>query len=194
MKTEPSTLPGIRTLYYRDRIFSRSLGTIGFGIFATVMISWAAQPVPSAVNIERSPIDIWLATSGPTAALVAAVLALAIAVRRYHQVRKVLSQGTIIQGTVVELDIYEREASHSNTTPAFQRPKIRTYYATLHYHWKGVTHQVSHSLPHSASTYRIYKGKETDLILLDSAPEKPLIRALYLEQPGPRRSSWWRHL
>jgi hypothetical protein len=194
MNTNLSTLPGIRTLYYSDRVFSRALRTCGFCMFAAFMIRWATQPVPSAVDIEKSPLEIWLAAFGPAVALVVAVLALIISVRRYHWVRKVLSQGTIIQGTVMELDIYEREASHSGTTPAFQRSTIRTYYATLRYHWQGITHQVRHSLPYSASTYKIFKGKETDLILLDAAPEKPLIHALYLEEFAPRKRPWWRWL
>jgi hypothetical protein len=191
MNSTAALIPGIRTLYYCDRTFSRALRTFGFCLFATFMIRWATQPVPSAVDIVKSPFDIWMAELGPPVALVVAVLALIVTVRRYFWVRKIISEGTIIQGTVEDLDIYEREASHSDTTPAFERPKIRTYYATIRFNWRGADHQVRYWLPYGASTYKIFKGKETDLILLDSAPKKALLRSLYLEEFAPRKRSWW---
>ena len=191
---QQSTVPSLRTLYFCDRTLGRALRTAPFCLFATFMIRWATQPVPTAVKIEKSPFDIWLAAYGPTVALVASVLASIIAVHRYLWVKRVLTEGSIIQGTVEELDVYEREASHSDTTPAFQRSTIRTYYATIRYQWQGGTRQVRCWLPLSGSNYKIFKGKETDLILLDSSPKKPLLRALYFPEFAPRKLSWWRWL
>ena len=194
MHVPQTSLPSIRTLYFSDRTLQRALRTFGFWIFAAIMIRWVTQPVPSAIKIEKSPFDIWLVELGPSVALVIAALAAIVLVRRYYFVRQIFSEGTVIQGTVEKLDTYEREASHSDTTPVFQRSKIRTYYATIRYTWQGVSRQVRCWLPFSASNYKIFNGKETDLILLDSAPKKPLIRALYLEEFAPRKRSWWKFL
>ena len=146
------------------------------------------------MQIEKSPFDIWFATFGSPVALAVAALALIVLVRRYVWVKRVLTTGTIIQGTVEELDTYEREANYHDTTPAFQRPKIRTYYATIRYQWQGVTHDARFWLPLSGSNYKIFKGKETDLIILDSSSNKPLLRPLYLQEFAPRKMRWWKWL
>lgn len=188
------TIPALGDLYFSDRTLGRAGRTFGFCLFSAIMIRWATQPMPNAVPIEKSPFEIWLPVMGPSIALVVAALALLIFLRRHSWIKRVLSEGRIIQGTVEKLDTYERESSHSDTTPAFQRGKTRSYYATVSYLWQGQSRKVRFSLPLSASNYKIFKGKETELVLLDSAPKKPLLRALYAQELRPRKMSWWKWL
>jgi hypothetical protein len=193
MNSNPHTIPGIKSLYHLDPAFHRAVSTCVFFFIAAVGIKWATQPVPSVVKVEKSPFDIWLAELGPIVALVVSVLALLVLVRRYLWVRKVLSRGTTIKGTLADVDIYEREAARSDTSTPFNVAKIRSYYATIRYNWRGLENEVRFKLPLSPSTYQISKDKEIDLIILDSAPKKPLIRAMYLGAMLPSRG-WKRFL
>ena len=180
MNPIPPSIPNLQTLYWRDISINRAARTVGFSLFVAAGIKWATQPVASVVKVENSPLEIWVAVWGPTVALVVAALGLIFLVRRYLWVKKVLSEGDVIKGTVQEVDIYSREASHSSNAPAFQRSMIRTYYATICYTWQGVDKKVRFKLPNSPGTYGIAKNGDVDLLALESAPGKPLIRQLYL--------------
>lgn len=150
--------------------------------------------MPNAIPVEKSPFDIWISDFGPMVALIVATLALLVLVRRYLLVKKIISHGTAIKGTVAEVDIYEREARRSETSTAFNVAKIRSYYATIRYNCQGADHQVRLKLPFSPSTYKMAKDKEVDLIVLDSTPKKPLIREMYMGGIGPRNLGWKRFL
>jgi hypothetical protein len=194
MNTAPPSLPSIKSLYYIDPTIQRAIGTCLFFLFAAAGIKWATQPMPNAIPIEKSPFDIWIADLGPMVALIVATLAFLILIRRYLLVRKILSQGTPIKGTVVEVDMYEREAPRSETRSAFDVAKIRSYYTTIRYNCRGADRQIRLKLPFSPSTYKIAKDNEVDLILLDSAPKSPLIREMYLGGIAPRSLGWKRFL
>lgn len=187
MNSTPQSLPGIQSLYHLDPVIKRAASTLGFSLFAAVGIHWVSQPAPSVVQVEQSPLEIWVLKWGPTVALVVAALALVVLARRYFWVKKVLSEGTTIKGTVDEVTIYEREAEKSENSPAFGGAIIRTYYATIRYSWQGAENKVRLKLPYSPGTFKVAKGGEVDLILLESAPKKPLMRAVYLDPIGIRR-------
>lgn len=180
MNTTPPSIPSIKSLYYRDNIIGRAFRTMGFALFAAVGFKWVSQPVNSVVKVENSPLEIWVLQWGPTVAVVVAATAALVLVRRYLWVKQVLSNGTTISGTVEDIDLYEREASHSDTTPAFQRSIIRTYVVNIRYAWNGVDKQARFKLPLSPSTYKIAKGGKVDLLVHESAPDKPLISIVYL--------------
>lgn len=48
-----------------------------------------------------------------------------------------LVEGTAVKGTIDDVDVLSREASHSDTTPAFERTMIRSYYAIIRYSAQG---------------------------------------------------------
>ncbi|MCP5558987.1 MAG: hypothetical protein H7A55_14680 [Verrucomicrobiaceae bacterium] len=79
-----------------------------------------------------------------------------------------------------DTDVYTRENSHSDTTPAFKRTYTRTYFVIIRYAWKGEDKKVRLKLPNSPSTYNLTKDGEVDLLILDSAPDNPLISIVYL--------------
>jgi hypothetical protein len=180
MNTPPPSIPSITSLYHCDFTIQRAANTMGFCLLAAVGFHWMSQPVPAVVKVENSPFETWVLQWGPTVALIIAALAMIVLVRRYLWVKEVLCQGTSIKGIVEEVDVYSHEASHSDSTPAFQRAINRSYYACIRYVWQGVGKKVRLKLPHPPSTYQATKGQEIELLVLDSAPQKPLIRAVYL--------------
>lgn len=192
-----STVPPIlslKSLYHCDFTIRRSVNTMGFWLFAAIGIYWVAQPVPSVVQVEKSPIEIWILEWGMTVAFVVAALALLVLVRRFLWINKVLCQGTPIQGIVEDVDIHEREAPRTASTTAFGVAKIRSYYAIIRYAWQGVDNRVRLKLPFSPSTCQLFKGREVELIVLDSMPQKPLISTVYLRGILPSKGSWYRSL
>lgn len=186
MATTPSALPSLKSLYYIDSTIGRAGFTTLFALVAAAGFYWISQPVPSAVKVENSPLEEWVMQWGPAVALTVAALALLILVRRHAWLKKILTQGTPIKGTVEDVTIYEREAPKSENSPAFKTTKIRTYYTVIRYAWKGVENQVRFKLPFSPSTYQITKGGEVDLLILESNPKKPVIRKVYLGGVSPR--------
>ncbi len=181
-------LPGLRSLYFLDRPLRRALTACGFGFLFCLGIRWVTAPQPNAVvKVENSPIEIWVMQWGSVIGLVVAALALFVVLRRYLWIKRVLGYGTTIKGTVEDVDIFSREADFSSTTPAFRRPKAYTYYAVIRYSWRGVDRKVRLNLPHPPSTHQLFKGRDTELMVLDSSPGRPLIRSVYVEPIGIRR-------
>ena len=180
MNPAPTSIPSLPSLFWRDCTIRRAAEVAGFSLFAAFGIWWATQPVPSVVKVEQSPMEIWAAQWGPTVAVVVSALAVLVLVRRWRWVREVLLHGTPIKGTVEEVDVHSHEAKHSETTPAFKRAQIRTYIAVVRYDWRGMEKTARLKLPNSPAVYEIYKGREIDLLALNSAPDKPLIRTVYL--------------
>ena len=186
MATTPSALPSFKSLYYIDSTIGRAGFTTLFALVAAAGFYWVSQPVNAMVKVENSPLEEWVMQWGPAAALGVAALALLILVRRHAWLKKILTQGTPIKGTVEDVTIYEREAPKSKNAPAFGGAKIRTYYTTIRYTWQGKENQVRFKLPFSPSTYQITKGGEVDLLILESNPKKPVIRKVYLSGVSPR--------
>jgi hypothetical protein len=178
MNTTPS-IPGLSTLYARDFTIKNAINKGGFMLLAAAGFRWFAPSGTPPPGVDLS-FEIAMAKWVPVGALILAAIALIVLVWRYLWIKKVLSQGDTIRGSVEDVDVYSREASHSDTTPAFQRSYIRSYYAIIRYTVQGVERKVRLKLPNSPSVYKIFKGKETELIVLDSAPGKPLIRSVYL--------------
>ena len=188
MNQTAPTLPGFGSLYFLDRPLRRAVTAGGFGLLFAIGIRWVTSPQPNAVvKVEHSPIEIWVMQWGSVIGLVVAALALLFLVRRFLWIKKVLSHGITIKGTVEDVDIYSREADTSSTTPMFRRPKIYTYYALIRYSWQGVDRKVRFNLPYSPSTHNLFKGRDTELMVLASSPGRPLIRSVYLEPIGIRR-------
>lgn len=178
MNTTPS-IPSLKSLYYRDFIIKNAINKGGFMLLAAAGFRWFTPSGTPPPGVDLS-FEIAMAKWVPVGAIILAAIALIVLVWRCTWIKKVLSEGDTIKGTIEDVDVYSREASHSDTTPAFQRAVIRSYYAIIRYTAQGTERKVRLKLPCSPSVYQIFKGKETELIVLSSAPDKPLIRAVYL--------------
>lgn len=176
MNSAPS-IPSLIALYWRDATIKRAGDTVGFMLLAAAGFHWFAPPESPPPGVDLS-FEIAMSKWVP----LIAVVALIVLVRRHRWVTAVLTHGIVIKGIIENVDVYAREARHRETTPAFQRVIIRSYYATIRYTWQGIDKQVCLKLPSSPSVYGAFKGRELDLMILESAPGKPLIRAVYLDR------------
>jgi hypothetical protein len=177
----PLSFPSLLTLYWNDLGIRRWANTFGFSLIVAAGVRWATQPVPNALVTENTAFDAELGKWVPLTAIVVALLGLVLLIRRYLLVKKTLSQGTTIKGLVEDIEIYSREQD-TDRTPGQKRSYVRTYWATLVYTFGGKERRVRVKLPNSGFTFGLAKGSETDLVVLESRPDKPLIRTIYLKR------------
>lgn len=179
MNSTPPTIPGLKSLYWNDAAIRRSANAFGFGLIIAAGMKWASQPVdtglPPIDNSANLEFAKWVILGG----LVLSALGGLILLWRYLWVRKVFTQGITLKGMVenIEVHSWSQESSSSSSSKSVTR---YSYYATLRYDMQGKERKVRLKLPNSGFTFGLAKGKETDLVVLDSAPEKPFIRAVYL--------------
>jgi len=178
MSSQPSPLPSLSTLYWNDRAFGRWAKTIGFSLVVAAGMWWATRPVPGALVTENTAFDAEVGKAVPPIALAVAGVALVLLILRYLTVKKTLTRGIAIQGLVEHIDIYSREQD-TDRTPGQKRSYVRTYWATLVYTFGGKERRVKLKLPNSGFTFGLSKGRETDLMVLESSPDKPLILSIY---------------
>jgi hypothetical protein len=180
MKAASPPLPGLKKLYWNDHVIRRSFNALVFGILISVGIQWASQPMPNAPADVPENVSSQLALT-PYITLgggVLSVIGLCFLIRRYLLVKKILTHGETVKGLVESLDVHLHE-NDSNTTSPSTRTYRRFYHATIRYPWRGEEKKVRLRLPGSGFTYGLVKGRETDLLVLNSAPKKPLIRSVY---------------
>jgi len=189
MNETAAPVPTLLALYERDLTFGRAAKVAVFALMAGFGLHWAGQPNASAVvEVERPPVEDIIVQWAIPGGIGISVIALLIVGWRYLWIKKVFQNGVIIQGLVEDVDVYTREvSSDSATRSAFNRPTISSYYVMIRYVWQGTDKTIRRKLVLSPSFFKMYKGKETELILLESAPGRPLIRAVYLETPGVRK-------
>lgn len=181
MNSAPQSIPGFRSLYWADFAIRRAVNAMVAGVILAAGIWWVAQPVPNALPAaEPSPEVVygpWVCAGG----LVFSALAGIVLIRRYLLVKEILSHGTVVKGAVEDIDYYVTTRRNSNSS---QTTTTRSYHVTLRYDVRGFDQKIRIKLLHSPSTYGIKKDGEVDLLVLDSAPHKPLIRAVYLGRTG----------
>lgn len=179
MNSTPQPLPGLGSLYRSDFTIKRAMHALAFGLLVAVGVQWASQPVaPANPPVEQmfEPAEVNMISAG---GLVLSALGLIVLVWRYLRVKKILGQGAVIKGVVEDIEVFSQETG-SDTQPIGKRARTYSYHATLRYTVNGVEKKVRLKLPNSGFTYGMAKGHETDLSVLESAPGKPLIRAVYL--------------
>ncbi|HSI65430.1 MAG TPA: hypothetical protein VLE43_20050 [Candidatus Saccharimonadia bacterium] len=181
MSTKPSSLPSFSTLYWNDFGIRRWANTFGFSLIVAAGVRWATQPVSNAPITPDNTFDAELGTWVPVGALVVAVVAMVLLVRRYLLVKRTFTQGATIKGIVEHIEISSRE-NDTDRTPGQKRSYTRTYWADLVYTFAGKERKVRLKLPNSGFTFGLVKGGETDLMVLESRPDKPLIRSVYLRR------------
>ena len=173
-------LPGLFSLYRRDIIIRFSLNAFVFGLFVVGGIQWASQPVPgSPPQIDSMPFGI------PEVQLISLIglglssVGALIGVFRFLRLRKVLGQGRLIVGKVDEVETMEFEVSNSSSSPS-HRSYRRSYYVVVRYTAMGAERKARFKLPNSPSVYQLFKDHDVELSVLDSSPDRPLIRIIYL--------------
>jgi hypothetical protein len=139
---------------------------------------WVTRPVPGALVTENTAFDAEIGKMVPPIAIAVAAVALVLLVSRYLAVKKVFSQGTAIKGLVEDIEVYSREQD-TDRTAGQKRSYVRTYWATLVYTFAGKERRVKLKLPNSGFTFGLAKGRETELVVLESKPDKPFIRSVY---------------
>lgn len=175
MNLVPQPIPGLLSLYWRDLIIGKAVRVSIFGVLIAVGIQWATLPTPPN---EIPSFEAVMADYVMMGGLFLSAVALIVLAWRYLRVRKILTHGVTIKGIVEELDVYSIRTDSTQTSgPATYR---RVYYANIRYAWHGIDREVCIKLPNSASVYSIFKGHPVDLVVLDTAPSKPLIRTVYL--------------
>ena len=177
MATPLRPMPGLQTLYRNDRIFSKSAFTAFFGIVIAVGIKWATVPKtdPKAEPTFEQMAMPWIVAGGLTMTAVA----LMILIWRYLRLKKIITEGTIIKGAVDDIEHYAFNTSSENASLS-QQTYRHTYWAIVRYTAQGAERIVKVKLPGSGFSSGLAKGHETDLIVHDSLPMKPLIKSVYL--------------
>lgn len=180
-------VPPLRTLYWNDPFFQKAVSAGGFGLFVAALTWWFTRSMPNAGPTVTVGPEAALFAQAPPYALGVAALALIIAAWRYLWVRSVFTRGETVTGTVVELvtDVWE---STANRDQSHGTNKItnRSHFATIRYDLGGDERTVRLRLPHSAANYGMKQGGPVDLQILESAPGKPFVRAVYLERVRTR--------
>lgn len=181
MNSATPSIPSARSLYRSDFIFKRAVNTCGFAVIVAAGFIWASQPIPNAPPSVDLSFEAAMAKWVPPVAFAVAALALIVAVWRYLRVRKVFVQGAVIRGTVEELktDIWKTTANVDQSHGTKYRT-MRSYYATIRYTAQGAERVVRQKLPNSGFVFGLTQGAAVDLMVLDSMPDRPLIRAVYL--------------
>ena len=150
----------------------------GFGVLVAAGMYWVSQPVSSPPPPIDNSFDVALAKLASLGGIAMSAIALLILHWRWMRVRKILLEGTVIKGLVEDLDVVVTKWTDSDSH-SHKRKTRRSYYAILRYTAQGEERQVRLKMPNSGFVYGLVKGKETDLVVHDSMPDKPLIRAIY---------------
>lgn len=176
---EANPIPNLWSLRRSDVIIERAMNVTGFMLIASAGMLWASQPVSPTPPPDGPVFEVWVGKYIAAGALVVAVIAGLVLLRRWLLVTKILRHGETIRGVVDNLEIhtYTRRDSTTRSTSTH-----RYYWATLRYPWDGAERTVTVKLPNSGFTFGLVKGQETDLIVLRSLPHKPLIRAVYFRR------------
>ncbi|TLD68324.1 hypothetical protein FEM03_23260 [Phragmitibacter flavus] len=145
-------------------------------------IQWAPHPhpnMPADMPVpENVAFDMSLVPYITMGGFVLSALALLFLVRRYLLVKKILTHGETVKGMVESLDVHLRENESDTDTPS-TTTYSRSYYVRLSYSWRGADQKIKLKIPNSGFVFGLVKGRETDLMILESKPKKPLIKSVY---------------
>ncbi len=178
MDPAPRSIPNILILRRHDAILGNTLWMAFFSLVVAVGTKWASHgvtPGPDTPAFEMEAFNTWIPIGGVVVSCISAF----IAAWRFAWIKKVLTRGTTVKAMVEDL-----ERQDTNMRKDSQGRNITTYiyYATLRYEMHGRDRKVRLKLPNSGTSYSLMKGRETDIMVLDEAPEKPLICSVYFQK------------
>lgn len=172
-------VPSLKSLFAQDFIFGRAVRTGVFLVVVAVGVRWATEPSRAAVTPVDLSMEKALGDWIPPIALTLAALGPVIAVSRYRWVKKVFTEGITVKATVEDLEVYSWSPGTIEGS-SVKKASRHAYYVKLRYAVHGVERTIERKLPNSGYTYGLVKGQETELMVLDSSPDRPLIRSVYL--------------
>jgi hypothetical protein len=177
----PAEVPGLLSLQANDLFFKRAMNICGFGVIVAVGFWWFGRPMPGVPPSVDLSFEIEMARVIPPIALGVSLVSLLLAAVRYLRVRKVFTEGVVVRGVVEELKTDTWQTS-ANMDQSYRKKTStqRSYYATIRYAVRGPEQKVRLKLPSAGFTFGLQKDGEVELMVLESQPEKPLIRAVYL--------------
>ncbi len=171
-----SSFPSLKKLYWHDHTIRRAANACGFGLMMLAGVWWISRGPANPLSPEDAAFDAAMADWVFVGGVVMIVLGGVVLAWRHRWVKQVLSRGTRVKGMVDDLTTYTRETTDKTSG---QRSRTHSHYAHLRYNLQGAERRVRLRLPGSGFTYNLVKGGETDLMVLESAPDKPLIRSVY---------------
>lgn len=180
-KTSP--MPTLRSMFWNDGIFKQTVNTAGFALMVAVGIWWVTQPVPGVpASVDRSFDEDVGAVVPPIAAAICAVAAI-LAIWRWFYVRKVFTVGTVVPAKIVKLKCDKWQTSANVDQSHGSKTETRySYYITFTYTHQGEERTLKRKLPNSGYFFGLHEGGPVELMVLDSKPDKPLIRPVYLNR------------
>lgn len=175
---KPPSIRSVTTLYGLDRPFARISNFIGIVLVITVTLGWFSSQIKAVVGAENPGIETQVLTWVPAAGLGTIVLALCLLLRRYNWINNILSHGVTIKGVIKKIDVKTSRLpaeKHAPWTPRL----LHSYDAVIDYDCGGVGRRVRLKLPSLSVGTTIAEGAEVDLIVLETAPSKPLLRTIF---------------
>lgn len=176
-------LPTFRTMFWNDGIFKRAVNAAGFALMWAVGIWWVTRPIPNpAVQLDRGFEEDVGAVVPPIAAAICAV-AVIIAIWRWFYVRKMFTEGTVVQGKILKLKCEKWQTSANVDQSHGSKSETRySYYMAFSYTVNGQERTLQRKLPSSGFSFGLHEGGPVELVVHESKPDKPLIRPLYLNR------------
>jgi len=148
------------------------------GLILAAGMWWMMQPMPNALPSATPSPEVRYAPWGIACGLALTVISAAVLIRRYLLVRRILSEGSLIRGTVELAERFDTNARSNKGT--IQTSTTYVYCVTIRYAVHGIEHTIRRKLPHSFGAYGIKQGGGVDLLVLDDLPRQALIREVYL--------------
>lgn len=174
-------LPSVRslmTLYNLDRPFARVANFTGVVLVCTVTLGWVSSRTRAFVGGGSPGIDTRVLQWAPAAGAAVLVLGLVLLLRRFNWIHQVVSRGITIKGVVEEIKVRTTRLpaeKHAPWTPRL----LHTRYAVVAYDCRGARKRARLKLPSLARATAITEGAEVELMVLESAPGKPLLREVF---------------
>lgn len=172
MNAGSPSVPSFKMLHRHDRLFGGAVRKGAFGLVVAAGTRWVSNgvvPGPNTPAFEIEAFQLWV----PVGALVVATVCATIAVWRYLWVMKVFTKGATIVAKVEDLQVHD---ANTRLDPQGRNITTNIYHAVLQYEMHGKERKVRMRLPGSGFSYGLVKGRETEIQVLDEAPENPLIR------------------
>ena len=170
-------LVNFKELWYVDSTIRGCSTAIAMAVMIGFGIPWATRAVPGQPGLPEGSPELEAAKYAPLFALALGGIALLIMMRRRSFLRNVMANGQVVKATVKKVEMTERE---NQSDSSMTRTYTRTYWATFNYTLNGKAYSVCQKLPYSPSVCGAHSGREVDLVVLESAPKKPLIKASYV--------------
>jgi hypothetical protein len=180
-----STLPSLYSLYWNDRAIRFYVNGIIFMVLVGGGIPWATTPVPGAPPQDPASPEVIAAKWAPLVTSVVGIVLLSFLLMRWSIIRRTLSHGRLVKGKVEKVETYSRQIN-KDSSASETRHYTHSYWATISYEVNGIAHKFCLKLPFSPSACGVIEGRETDLLVLESSPHRPLIKSIY-EIKSPRR-------